>query len=162
MTRDTIFVEDGFYLCVEIYFLVRCGKSECSYGKQHNDRNNKDFSISSQAHQKSLRGLKVARNRKIRFECEDKCPSDEILWKLHDKLCGFRKLNHGGNGVDCTAGAEASRSYVDTKGTKKHEGHNGGIKIVDRTRMTRPSGTGCFDLFFPSILNYVGIADLAF
>ena len=55
-----------------------------------------------------------------------------------------------------------TQNFRDTKGTKKHEGHNGGIKIVDRTRMTRPSGTGCFDLFFPSILNYVGIADLAF
>ena len=58
MARYAIFVEDGFYLCVEIYFLVRCGKCECSYSKQHNDRNNEDFSISSQAHQKIVKGIK--------------------------------------------------------------------------------------------------------
>jgi hypothetical protein len=68
------------------------------------------------------------------------------------QLCGFRKIYHRGTGVDCTECAEASKNFRDTKSTKKNtKVTTGGIKIVDGTQMTRPSGTDGLDLCFRSV-----------
>ena len=68
------------------------------------------------------------------------------------RLCGFRKIYHGGTGVDCTECLEASKKF---SGHEVHEENTkvtmGGIKIVDGRRMTQPSGTDGVELFCRSV-----------
>jgi hypothetical protein len=58
MARYAIFVEDGFYLCVEIYFFMRSTECKSGYRKKHNHRNKRGFFYFEPSASKIVKGIK--------------------------------------------------------------------------------------------------------